>query len=197
MLAPFNINMGQSLSTDAGEVIVDEAFLAHFQVSATNAVAGGDTTILIATLLSATAQAITVGINNPAVPRNIEVVGNASGIVGNVVITGTNYADQIITETIVLNGTTVVEGTKAFKTVTEIDLPIMTNVSGDTTSVGFGEKLGIPYKLSHNTILNTYLDNVKEAIAPIVTTDAVALENNTIKINSILNGKIVDVYLIV
>jgi len=197
MLAPFNINMGQSLTTDVNNISADEAFLAHLQISAVNAVPGGDTTILAATLLTTVTEQIIANITNPKVPRNIEIVGNAAGIVGNVIITGSNYNDEAITETIALNGTTVVEGNKAFKTITQIDLPIQTHVGTDTVSIGFGEKFGLPYKLPYNTILSTYFNNVKEATAPIVNTDAVVLENNTIDLNSTLNSKTIDIYLIV
>lgn len=195
-LAPFN-RIGQTLNTDATKVSVIEAFLAHFQASAANAVAGSNTAILAATALTAATQVITTNITNPAVPRNIKVAGNAAGIAGNVVIKGTNYAGDSINETIALNGVTAVEGNKAFKTITEIDLPVKTNASGDAVSIGFGEKLGLPYKLVRNTVLTAYLDNVKESTDPTVTIDSAVLENNTIKLNSALAGKVVDIYLIV
>ncbi len=188
---------GQRIQTNVNGLGIIQGFIAHLLVSEAYAVAASNISILAATGLTTEAQSIKEGITNPGIPRNIKIVGNASGIAGNVVIKGTNYNGNSITETIVLNGTTEVEGVKAFKTVTEIDLPIQTNVSGDAVSVGFGEKLGIPYKLSHNTVLAAYLDNAKEATSPTVITSAITLENNTIKLNSALNGKNVDVYLIV
>jgi hypothetical protein len=194
---PYNPNIGQTIQTNCKGINVDQSFLAHFQVSAATAVAGSNTAVLAATALTAATQAVTANITNPAVPRNIKIIGNAAGIAGNVVIKGTNYNGDVITETIVLNGITAVEGSKAFKTVTEIDLPIETHAGTDTVSVGFGEKLGLPYKLSHNTVLLAYLDNAKEATAPTVAVDSAILENNTIKLNSTLAGKVVDAYLIV
>lgn len=194
-LFPENIK-DQRIQTDVKGLGVMQAFLAHFQVSATNAIATSNTAILEATALTTEAQTVTKNIINPGTPRNISVVGNVAGINGDVTIKGTNYNGEIITETLALNGATVVEGAKAFKTVTEIDLPIET-ASGNTVSVGFGEKLGLPYKLTHNTLLFAYLDNTKEATAPIITISSTALENNTIKLNSALNGKVIDAYLIV
>jgi hypothetical protein len=194
-LFPENID-GQRVKTDVKGLGVRQGFIAHVQISAENAVAGNNAGILAATALTASAQTIAEGITNPGVPKNIRVVGNIAGIVGNVVAKGTNYNNEPITETLALNGTTVVEGAKAFKTVTEIDLPVQT-AAGNTVSIGFGEKLGLPYKLNHNTVLFAYFDNVKEATAPIVTTSGTALESNTIDINSALAGKVVDVYLIV
>ena len=193
-MSPYNIKIGQKITSDSTGVIVDRGFIAHLQIS--NAIATSNTSTLAATGLTTSAQVIVANITGPTTPRNVKIVGNATGIVGNVVVKGTNYNNEVITETIALNGTTAVEGTKAFKTVTEIDLPIKTNSSGDTVSVGIGEKLGIPYRLAHNTILAAYLDNVKEATLPTVTVSPTALESNTIDLSSSLNGKIVDVYLI-
>ncbi len=67
----------------------------------------------------------------------------------------------------------------------------------DTVSVGFGDILGLPFKLAHNTVLAAYLNNAKEGTAPTVTTSATAIESNTIDLNSALDGNQVDIYLIV
>lgn len=194
---PFNHKMGQRIQTNVPGVACDRSFLAHFQVSAAAAAAASDTGVHAAIALTAATQAITTAITNPAAPRNIRIKGNAAGIVGNVVITGTNYAGAVITETIALNGVTAVDGAKAFKTVTQIGLPVESHVGTDTVSVGWGDKLGLPYLLAHNTVLETYLNNVKEATAPAVTVSTTALESNTIDLNSALAGTVVDAYLIV
>jgi hypothetical protein len=194
-LFPENID-GQRVKTDVKGLGVRQGFTAHVQINPENAVAGNNTGVLAATPLTASEQAIITNITNPTVPRNVTIIGNAVGIAGNVVVKGTNYNGDQITETLALNGTTTVAGNKAFKTITEIDLPVQT-AAGNTVSVGVGEKLGLPYKLDHNTILATYFDNVKEAIAPTVTTSSTTLELNTIDLNSALNGKVVDVYLFV
>lgn len=194
---PYNIDFKHKLTTNVSGVALDRSFISHFQVSAADAVALSADGILSATALTASTQAITENISNPAIPRNISIVGNAAGITGDVVITGTNFADEVITETIALNATTTVEGNKAFKTVTQIDLPVETNAGTDTVSVGFGDKLGLPYLLEHDTVLKAYLDNAKEGTAPTVATSTTAIESNTIKLNSALDGTIVDAYLIV
>lgn len=186
----------QRIKSDVEGIGVDRAFIAHFQVSDVNAIAASTTKILAATALTEAAQVITENITNPSVPRNIKIVGNAAGIAGNVTIKGTNYNGDFIIETLVLNGITEVEGNKAFKTVNEIDLPIQA-AAGNTVSVGFGDKIGLPYKLYHNTVLAAYLDNIRENTSPVVTTSPTNLENNTVDLSSVLNGKIVDVYLIV
>ena len=194
-MTPFNYKLDHRIRTDADGVSVRRNFIAHYQVSAANAVAESNTAILAATALTAEAQVITENITNPATPRNVKIVGNEAGITGNVVIKGTNYNGDMITETLALHGTTAVEGAKAFKTVTGIDLPIKT-ATGNTVSVGFGNKLGLPYKLQLNTVLKTYVDNTFESTAPTVTVDSSVLENNTFTTTTVLSGKVVDIYLI-
>ena len=87
-------------------------------------------------------------------------------------------------------------GTKAFKTITSIAVPAMDGV-GVTIDVGIGEKLGLPYKLTHNTVLAAAINNVREAVAPTVTVSPTAIESNTIDLDTALGGTVVDVYLIV
>lgn len=195
MIIGNNHNTRDTIKTDAN-MSIDMGYVAHFQVSAENAVAGNSLGILAATALTKEAQSITENITNPPIPRNISIVGNVIGITGDVIINGTNYKDEAISETLALNGTIVVEGAKAFKAVTEIELPVQV-AEGNTVSVGFGEKLGIPYKLSHNTVLFAFIDNVKEATAPTLAISSAALERNTIKLNSALSEKSVDAYFIV
>lgn len=194
---PYNNKLGQVIQTNVEGVSLDRGFLAHFLVAATDAVALDSDGILAATALTDAAQEITEGITSPAVPRNVSVKGNASGVAGDVIITGTNYADEEITETIALSGTSVVQGDKAFKTITKVDLPVETHAGTDTVEVGWNNKLGLPVCLPHNTVLAAYLDNAKQGTAPTVATDADNVESNTIKLSSALNGKAVDVYLIV
>lgn len=309
---PFNHKMGQKLQTDSNGVVVDRGFIAHLNIAAANAIATSATGVLASTILTAETQAILAGITSPAIPRALSVVGNVAGITGNVVIKGINYANEAITETLALNGTTTVNGAKAFKAVTEIDLPVKVHsgvaqvetataagsvstagnvsvvvtaagmtgspktisvpvllndnasaialairtalaadsavtalfavsgatdkiiltalipaandatlnisiangtsagvttaaTSADTTagvvydkvSIGWSDVLGLPYKLTHNTVLATYVDNALETTAATVTVSATAIESNTIDPNTALSGKVIDVYLIV
>jgi len=193
---PYNHKMGQKIQTDVPGLSCDRAFLAHFQVSAANAVVATDTAVHAAITLTEATQDITTDITNPAVSRALSIKGNQAGVAGNVVIQGTNYVDQVITETIAANGANAVEGTKAFKTVTKITVPVLVG-EGDTISIGINDKLGLPFKLAHNTVLATFYDNTLEGTAPTVAVSETALESNTIDLNSALNGKQVDVYLII
>lgn len=192
----FDPKLGR-IKTDADGVVIDRAFLAHFQVSADSAVAASNTSVHAAITLPASGTTVvTTAITNPGVPRGLRIKGNAAGIAGNVVIVGTNYNGDAITETIIAADAGAVDGLKAFKTVTSITVPARTT-AGDTISVGFSDKLGLPYKLTHNTVLAAYLANVKESTAPTLAVSATALESNTIDLNSALDGTIVDVYLMV
>ncbi|HWQ89518.1 MAG TPA: hypothetical protein VN374_06050 [Desulfitobacteriaceae bacterium] len=303
-----------NIKTDAPGISIDRGFLAHFQVSAANAAAASATGVMAAANLGASTQTKTTGITNPAVPRALRIAGNVSGLTTKVNVKGTNFAGEAISEELTLNGTANVDGAKAFKTITEIDLPAQTHtpaeqteiqeythkadaggtitvtvtaagmngspkavalevetddtaievatkvvaalnadedvsakfvasnedgtsatvtltalapaandatlamafVDTDTTgvtagvstdgtagvpydkvSVGWCDKLGLPYKLAQNTVLATYLDNTKETNPPTVTVSATDLESNTIDLDSALNGKVVDAYLLV
>jgi len=105
--------------------------------------------VLAATVLTTAVQTITTGITNPDFPRTLTITGAMAGgsLTGNVVITGTDIRGNLISNTIALNNNGTVEGTKAFKTITSIQLPVRVT-EADTVSVGIGDKLGaemIPY----------------------------------------------------
>lgn len=70
-------------------------------------------------------------------------------------------------------------------------------VAQDIVSIGWNDKLGLPYKLAHNTVLEAFHDNTLEGVAAAVTVSSTAVEDNTIDLNTALNGKTVDIYLIV
>ncbi len=94
----------------------------------------GPETILAATALTAATQTIVDDITDPPYPAIVSIVGNVAGITGNVVVTGTDWKNAVVTNTIALNGTTTVNGTQKFKTVTSIALPVLVH-AGDTVTV--------------------------------------------------------------
>ncbi len=152
--------------------------------------------------VTAASDILTTGITNPSVPRNI--TATAGGTTGDikavqVIVEGTNYNGDVITETLpafTADTAGTVTGNKAFKTVTKITIPPHDG-TGATTAIGFGSKLGLPYKLAHNTCLEAFIDNEKEGTAPTVATSETAIESNTITLNTSLSGKVVDAYFIV
>jgi len=97
-----------------------------------------------ATLLTTGIQTISTAITNPDVPRILTVKGNDGNVTGNVVFTGTDFDDNVLTETIALSGSSEVVGTKAFKTVTSYTIPVYAVAGTETVSVGVGVKLGLP-----------------------------------------------------
>lgn len=153
-------------------------------VLADTAMASGATTI------------VTTGLTAPDVARCLTVKGNDANVAGNVVIVGTNIGGEVITETIALAGASVVSGNKAFRTVTQVTLPAYAVANTERVRIGTGAKLGLPLKLSRNSLIFAFLANVREGTAPTVAFSASALESNTVTLNSALNGTavIVDLY---
>jgi hypothetical protein len=132
----------------------------------------------------------------PDVPRSLTVKGNDANVAGNVTIDGTDAEGHVIQEVIALAGAAVVNGNKAFKTITKITLPHYAVANTERVRVGTGAKLGLPVRLSRNTVIAAFLANVREAVAPTVAADAANLESNTVTLASALNGTavIVDLY---
>lgn len=197
---PYNTNLGQQQQTDAGsDVLTTRAHLTHYQVAAASATVASTTGIHAAVTDTAAQVVVTTGITQPSVPRNI--TATAGGTAGDikaiqVIIAGTNFAGTAITETLpafTVDTAGSVTGSKAFKTVTSITIPAHDG-TGATTAIGFGEKLGLPDKLTRNTVLFAFLANTKEGTAPTVAVSATALESNTVDLNSALDSTVVDVY---
>lgn len=141
------------------------------------------TATLGATALTAAAggQDIVAGITNPDVPRNVTALGNAAGIVGNVVVTGTNWAGETITDTIALNGANEVPGVKAFVTVTKVHLPPETHAGTDTVSIGRGNCLGLQRPIAAaGSVIEVARKAVAAAEYTIEATGTVSVTNGTV-----------------
>jgi hypothetical protein len=187
------------LATDVYGVNVDEAKLAHVALTAAQAVAADDDGVHAAiTGASDAATTVTDDITDPPYPRNITVkVGGTSASIadGDVVVTGTNYKDEVISETFTCTADTAetLTGSYAFKTVTSILVP-QQDGAGATFKIGFGDKLGLPYMLAKKPLVMALLDGAIETTAATVVADADEIEKNTADLNSALNGKAVDLY---
>jgi hypothetical protein len=140
----------------AGMSTIAVMMVAHYSINPKTVAADS---ILAATTLAAAAATITDGLSNPDVPRTLTATGNATGITGNVVITGRDANGQLITDTIAVLDATTVEGVVAFATVISIALPAKTNVSGDTVSVGYAKHFGMPQILVNASYLLVKLFN--------------------------------------
>lgn len=132
----------------------------------------------------------------PDVARNLTVKGNEAGCAGNVTIVGTNIFGEVINEVIALAGVAVVVGNKAFKTVTQVTLPAYAVANTERVRVGTGAKLGLPAKLSRDTVLAAFIGGAREANRPTVAFSAAAAESNTATLSTALAGTavIVDLY---
>lgn len=199
---PYNPALGQTMQSDVEGEEVDRAFIAHIALTAAEAVAASATGVHAAVTDTGVAQTVTTGITNPGVPRNISAT--SGGVAGDikdvqVIITGTDMEDAVITETLPVfteNSATTVVGSKAFKTVTSIYLPVHDG-TGATVSIGWGDKIGLPFKKAVHFSLGEFLNNVKESTAATFAASATVLSSNTMDLHSALNGTAVDAFLVV
>ncbi len=199
---PYNPNVGQRMQTDSDGVYIDRAFIAHLALSAAQAAAADTDAVHAAVTDTGVQQVVTTGITNPPYARNL--TATAGGVATDikdvqVIVEGTDLDGNVISETLpafTLNTAGTVVGSKAFATVTSITLPAHDGL-GATTAIGFGDKIGLPDQLSHDTVLAAYLNNVKEGTAPTVAVDAANVSGNTADLNSALNGTAVDLYYLV
>ena len=188
-------NFGKKIDAE-GLYSSDLVQIAHFEIE--NAPLAAVAAVHAAYTLDAVdPKVVTTNITNPTVARNLTVTGNQAGVAGNVVIAGTNMADEAITETIVAADAATVVGNKAFKTVTSITFPPLVG-AGDTISVGTGAKLGIPYKLFFTgNIFQCYMAGAVEAIAA-STASSTAVDGNTFTTTTALDGvKDIHLYILV
>lgn len=199
---PENPLLGQIVQSEAADWSPDKGFITHLVFTATQAIAASTTGILAAFATSTLATEKTTGFTQPSCAKN--VTATAGGTAGDikavqVVIEGTDVAGNAITETLpafTVDTAGSVTGSKAFKTITKVTVPGMDG-AGATVAIGFGEKLGIPYKLQTNTCMLGSKGATKEATAPTVAVSASALESNTIDFNSALDGTEMHAYFIV
>lgn len=198
---PYNHKFGQKIQTDAEGASVDRAFLAHVNIPA--ALAADSDGMKDGAATSATAiTTISTFLRQPDWPRNIVVVVAATTAAdiaaGNIVVTGLNFADEVITETHAVTADTAgtFTGTKAFKTVTSVAVPIQDGASV-TVDVGWGVIFGLPYKLYADELVILKLFN-KAVDAATVVADATDIAKNTVDMAGTPDGaKDIDLYIIV
>ena len=141
-----------------------------------------------AVTLTAVAQTVTTAITQPDFPRIVTVKGNAGGIAGNVVVSGTDIRGNAISDTIALNAGSEVLGIKAFASVDSILLPAKTNVSGDTVSIGIGDKLGLEMIPDYAIAISAHHNATLEGTLPTITRHATDIAQNIVDFNSACNA---------
>ena len=116
---------------------------------------------------------------------------------GTIEIVGTDIDDQVLTESIIAAEDATVQGTQAFKTivsVTGVGWVISAPGNEDSLEIGFGELIGLPDYLLHDTVLFATLTNVREAVHPTVTSSTTVLALNTVDLATALGGTTVVIY---
>ena len=132
--------------------------------------------ILASTLLTDAIQSITTGITNPDFPRILQIDSDEGGATGNVVITGTNIRGETISDTIALNGTTAVDGVKAFATVSSIQVPV--KAGSESVWVGWLDKLGLQSIPMTTSVISEDSNNAADTGGSVLTRDADEVEKN-------------------
>ena len=95
-----------------------------------------------------------------------------------------------------MNTAGTVTGSKAFATVTQVNIPTHDG-NGATTSVGLGAKLGLGVTLGRDTIIAAFQDGVFETTRPTVTFSSADVDGNTVDLNTTLDGDavLIDYYI--
>lgn len=211
-LYPYNYDYGQTIQTAVPDLEVDRGFIANLAWTALETAAADTDGIfdgIAAESLLAEPAGVAVTkdtedtefVAQPPCARNltVTVAATTAGHVkaAAIVVTGTNLADEVITEsfTPTVDTPATLVGAKAFKTVTSVTVPAQ---DGDsvTVDVGFGQLIGLPYKLAKKRVLVTLNDGVVDT-APALTISTSALESNTVDFNGSLDGSVMDMSLIV
>jgi hypothetical protein len=100
---------------------------------------------------------VTTGITSPATYRVLSITGSAAAALSAVVVTGTDWAGNTITETITGTGAAKVIGNRPFKTVTAIVVWGVAVPGGATYTIGWDDKLGL-YRPIETANTGTALD---------------------------------------
>lgn len=149
----------------------------------TNPAAASATAILNASSMNA-GGTVTTFVGQPDMARKLTLVASGA-TTANVTINGTGVRNEVISETIALNGTTPVTTLRAFKTVTSIVLP---TVSSTTLSVGTSAALGLSRKMAQDTYILGTAAGVYEVTRATITYDGTSVSKNTVTFNTAPNG---------
>ena len=196
---PPNPRLMSTLQSDVAAALLIHGHVAHYQVTPAAPAAAGVHAAVVDTGALVT---ISTGLTSPVIPRNITATagGTAADVKAiQVVITGTDWNDAVISETLpafTVNTTGIVVGNKAFKTVTSVTIPAHDG-TGATTAIGFGSKLGLPALLPFDTVLFAAYADTREATAPTIAADATNISGNSAQLNTALAGGLVDVFFVI
>lgn len=137
--------------------------------------------------------------------RGVNAVKTATGSDLTITLTGTNYNDETMVETLSIGATgTTAAGAKAFKALTSVALTSTGSMGGAVVSVGVSDVLGLPVRIASKDKVLTFFNGLPDASATIVTgltTTGTATATNgdvrgTVDTNSALNGSAVSVWIV-
>ena len=112
------------------------------------------------------------GVATMTTPRNIIIDSSTTDTTQVATITGTDVYGETLVEDIAFNGTTAVEGVKAFKTVTKVTCDI--NMAGNV-DIGTSDVLGSPIRIETlNAVIQTTAAGVVDAPTIVVAVDTTA-----------------------
>lgn len=158
--------------------------------AAAETIAASATGIHAAITQTTSAQTVTTDITQPSCARNVTVTGGHADCAGVVTIYGTNINDDPISESITQNGVATVAGTKAFKTITSLGIPIRSSANVPTVSIGTGVLQGLKLCLpAAACVYGSYVNGTLEGTAATVTVDSDEVEKNTVDLDTALNGQ--------
>ena len=209
---PYNFNRGQTIQTSVPGIVADIGYIANLAWTAAQTAAADTDGVfdgIAAADLTAEPAGTTVTktvadaefVAQPPCARNLTVTVAATtpGDIkaAAIVVTGKNLAGETITESFTPTADTpaTLTGTKAFASVTSVAVPAQDGASV-TVDVGFGQLIGLPYKLAKKRVILTLNDGVVDT-APTLTISASALEGNTVDFNGSLDGSVMDMSIIV
>lgn len=182
------------LNTESYNVQVGEMRLAHVNIPAAQVVAADADGLLDGVAFVGAGLVVDEFENEMPCAMNLTMVCSDTQT-GVATAYGTDIADAPISEAFTLASGTPVIGTKAFKTVTSIVLPV--KVGSETIDVGWGVKFGIPYMLSADELVIVKLFN-KAADTGTVVVNSTDLAKNVLTLNGTADGtKDIDLYMLV
>jgi antitoxin component of MazEF toxin-antitoxin module len=209
---PFNPFKGQTIQTNTRDVVADIGYIANLAWTAVET-AAADTDGIFDGIAAEDGTADPAGKAVTATPADDEFVAQppcarnvtvtvAATTAGDVkaeaiVVTGENINGETITESFTPAADTpaTLTGAKAFKSITSVVVPAQDGASV-TVDVGFGQLIGLPYKLAKKRVLVTLNDGVVDT-APTLAISSTALESNTVDFNGSLDGSVMDMSIII
>ena len=201
---PYNPNRGQTIQTNVPGISTDHGFISNISWTALQTAAANSAGAVLTEAASATVV-VTVAaaamLAQPPCARNavVTVAATTAGHVkaAAIRVNGLDLSGAAIYEDFTPTEDTpaTLTGTKAFASFTSLVVPAQDGASV-TVSLGWGQLIGLPYKLAKKRVLLTLNDGVVDT-APTLAISATVLALNTVDFNGSLDGSVMDMSLIV